>query len=439
MNVNDKSVLGPPLTCEPEPADATQRASTNAATVTASVAGAIAQQVGTAATATRNDANALERAKARENDADAGGVGTVLERTYRAVLQQMPVGAKSSLQLDGDLKLGASVGIRNKVDVLRAADDRYEVTVAAGGSLGAGLGAAFADAKLSNGMEGRITMVFRSAEEAADKLSALTQTAARIGAEAGGAPLIGQGIGYLSDADATGRSLSAFRNVNRLQFEVSTGAQLGQGGKVVSIGAPGPEAKVEAAGKMSWAIDLEQRTVIQEQALELKHSAHMGGFHLGRQAEEMSGNLKLRNRWTLPEADVARLRTGELTVGGLLGRLVDGHQSSIVATFSGTISHVKLTFEREVPYDLQLLRKPELLMDPAHADWDFSSTLQTKQKVGIDVVKGLKASLTVSEERPLRTARGTIQREVDAVREGEAERVQLTDQLVVHRALANRP
>jgi hypothetical protein len=287
----------------------------------------------------------------RDNDAQQGRVDRALERAFLERFSAIPPGARGQLEMQGELKLKYGAQLKASFTVERDREGAYTVTL--DGSVGAGLIADAGVAKVSAlaGVKGNVTLRFSSAEEAADKLAALTLKGAMV-TSSPISPLRLAGDDHLDQ-----RALGALRNI--------TTVELGVFGEVkgeldLLLANAGAHVGVEVKARL----DLERGRLVFETAVEtgVEAEAKLEIGAIGAQGLKVNGSVSaeaggsvalqsrrlLRAELAVTADEVRGLMDGTISPSQL-ARL-DRFEISAVDTLTGRLNGAQITAQREVPF-----------------------------------------------------------------------------------------
>jgi len=252
----------------------------------------------------------IERFRATENDARAGMLGTMMERELRAAFAGMPDGARAELEIAAAVKngKGRAGDARGTVAVERKGHE-YLVTLEASAAVGLGKKGETLSASLMGSLEGKVTLRFGSHEEAADRVTALAQTAAMAG---GG--LMAVAASVLKERDAVSRSLQAMNRVASVELSPGIVGELKLQMPVHPAVKPSFEAKGTLAPE-SVRLDLEKGEVVFSASVSRGVSGSAGLELVPKTASLKSSlaevkvkeELALRASYPLSREDVGRI------------------------------------------------------------------------------------------------------------------------------------
>lgn len=293
--------------------------------------------------------NQLAKEAATANDARASGPSQSLERLLRAGMSQVTVGAKHTLSLEAMGAAGALLGVKGGLEVKHETDGTYTVKLSASASAGIGAVLLGQEVTARAGIEPRYTFRFGSAEEAADRLTALLQ-----------APLFAGPLGptgrMLADDDAVVRmTAAATKNLESMRFELSgkAGAEVGL---PVEVGGMKTKAKAQLGGKVSFEYDFAKRKLVQEQSLELSGGAGLDLKSIEKllpkalTGAELKGSLAVRSTHDFGPEQLGRLLSAD-GVGAAVDAFDALHTPELVAKLQFKGAGVKASVEHVLRLD----------------------------------------------------------------------------------------
>jgi hypothetical protein len=339
-------------------------------------------------------------------EGDRSRAGEALEARYAQLLRQMPPGGKAELSAEGILRLDLAGEMKGKLEMERLQDGTWQVTVRGGmglglaastGGAGAGEQKVGAEGSMMLGGKGGVTLHFRTVEEAADRLAALTQTGVL---QATNFPeWVARGAG-LVDGDAAARSALALKNLQG--FEVGLYGEL-QGELEADLLKAGGKALEEG----TLRVDVAEGKLVYECSVQAQLQAGLKGLEaawkeglvaeLGtnRAAAGLETRTTFRVEVAVTKEELARVREGKLRPQQLLAP--ERLRKTVTQEVKGELGGVSISARRELP--LEALKDTLRAWDP-RGEWEVSAARVASSELELDAaVVGLKAG--VLEERPL--------------------------------------
>ncbi|HVE81593.1 MAG TPA: hypothetical protein VND93_02045 [Myxococcales bacterium] len=354
------------------------------------------------AAAAAADVNQVEAYDPRANDANAGVVGRTLEQGLHKTLGALPDGSRMQMQISAEGEvMGVDLKAKGAVSVERQGN-QYLVTVDTSAGAGAGLHlTGGAKASVTGQLEGKVTVRYRSLDEAADNLAALVQVAPAAGRLGGPLGMVVAGAAELvRDKDAVPRAIHARDRVDSIELS----------SKVVGdLKLKMPLSKFELGANVSVTplsvkLDLRKGQLVFSTSTEAEAEVE-GAVSVNGDAR-MSREVALKAIYPLTKDEVARI----LKDPTVIQQLADPERHiewEAEATVRGRVGDVEIEAQRRGPPEevLEAARKGGLLAlgDGWHVEGFHSTSAWAKDldagKASVDVEAGMRIKVFEGQGR----------------------------------------
>ncbi|MFN0061652.1 MAG: hypothetical protein ACKVPX_03945 [Myxococcaceae bacterium] len=319
-----------------------------------------------------------------ENDAQSRPWNLLLERRLRQALHNIPLGGSKSFVIEADAQAKLAGHTRNEVTVRRRAQG-FELSWSGEASGGLGVGTPWATLVARAGAGGSAAVLFRTAEEAADRLSAVFQTVASAAMPLGK---------LLQDPDASARFAAAAGSLSEVRLALV--GELGASARVAA-GQASLGGELGADAKFTLVFDRTRQEVRLEVAVSLSGEA---SANLGFSTGEFKGALNV----DMVGAEVSASRAHVLTLSHEDASVAWDNIPAILSRVAAAARHdVRTTVTVAFPGNAS----NALVFEQGNANegWDWSNHSRDIDKVGFDLgMAGVSA--TVVGERRLSEGKG---------------------------------